>query len=167
MESLKYPLTANIGHLPLRKKQNKYCLNSSSLMQIIFLSTLLRMSIIKRETLTGWAYPISGWKLIMKRHLLLLTLLALQTAYAEDSTVQATGSDSSKQAAGADSSKQVVGKDSSKQPRESLFDKHPECMNRGTDTATGNCIVYDKGSPHHLHPPPPALPAPVSSVHQP
>ena len=102
----------------------------------------------------------------MKRYLILLTLLALQTAYADDSTVQAIGTDSSKQAVGADSSKQVVGKDSSKQPRESPFYKHPECMNRGIDTATGNCIVYDKGTPHQLHPPL-TLPAPVSSVHQP
>ena len=31
----------------------------------------------------------------------------------------------------------------------SSFDKHPECMERSTDSTTGDCIKQDNGTPSH------------------
>jgi hypothetical protein len=61
----------------------------------------------------------------MRKLLILLLFLATKVTYAHNSAME---------------------------PRESQFDKHPECMNRGTDTSTSPCIVNDDGVLPHLRP---------------
>lgn len=52
--------------------------------------------------------------------------------------------------------------------RADKFDTHPECMDRNTDTAGGDCIVHDKGTPRRHLPAANAAPrapqAPSSAV---
>ena len=41
----------------------------------------------------------------------------------------------------------------------SPYDKNPACMDKATDSSTGNCIVQDEGTPRHRYAPPgPAAP---------
>ena len=70
----------------------------------------------------------------MIKLLVILMLLATEVAYAEDSATEPSTYDSATE------------------PKESQFDKHPECMNRGTDTSTSPCIVNDDGVLSHLRP---------------
>jgi len=63
---------------------------------------------------------------MMKKLLILLMLMTWQAAYPADSA---------------------------KQPSESPPDKYPDCMDRTTNSATGNCITQASGKPRHLHPP--------------
>jgi len=36
----------------------------------------------------------------------------------------------------------------------SPYDKNPACMEKNTDTSTGNCIVQDEGTPRQRYAPP-------------
>jgi len=64
---------------------------------------------------------------IMIKLLVILMLLATEVAYVEDSATEPSTYDSAAE------------------PKESQFDKHPECMNRGTDTSIRPCVVNDAG----------------------
>ena len=77
----------------------------------------------------------------MKKLLMLLMLLASPLAYAADET---------------------------KQPAEAPPDKNPACMDRTTNSATGDCIVRDNGKPRPHSPPKPITPtAPGPTVPRP
>jgi hypothetical protein len=67
--------------------------------------------------------------------LVILMLLATEVAYAEDTPTEPSTYDTATE------------------PKESQFDKHPECMNRGTDTSIRPCVVNDAGVLQHLRPP--------------
>ncbi len=41
--------------------------------------------------------------------------------------------------------------------RKAPYDSNPACMDRTTDSSTGNCVVKDEGTPRHAYPPRQAL----------
>ncbi len=83
-------------------------------------------ALVKSPRTPGRPGSLTNKRAMMKKLMILLMLMTWQVAYPADSA---------------------------KQPSESPPDKNPDCMNRTTNSATGDCIVQDKGKPHHLHPP--------------
>jgi len=75
----------------------------------------------------------------MKKLLILLMLLASSSAWPVET----------------DQAREPRTTDKAQQPAESPFDKHPECMEPGANTAAGECIVHSGPPSSHLRPPAP------------